>query len=113
MKKKPIYKVKIKWHYAILCGLCSILDGLSMILTLGHWSTNLTLRASILGARKSWCSITPIEEPKDRFSRFAGTSLFPDKKPIDYVGKVDRFHIDGDGDPLDDFGTGLGGQPIT
>lgn len=22
------------------------------------------------------------------------------------------YHIDGDGDPLDDFGTGLGGQPL-
>ena len=33
-------------------------------------------------------------------------------KPIDYVGKVNRYHIDGDGDSLDDFGTGLGGQPL-
>ena len=109
---KTICKVKIKWYYAILCGLCSIIDGLSMILTLGHYGTNLTLRMSIIGTQKSWCVVIPNPEPKDRFSRFAGTSLFPDKQPIDYVGKVDRFCMDGDGDPLDDFGTGLGGQPL-
>ena len=93
--KNPIYKVKIKWYYAILCGFCSILDGLSMILTLGHWSTDLQLRVSILGARKSWCVVIPPVIP-----------------PIDYISKTDRFYIDGDGDPFDDFGTGLGGQPL-
>lgn len=113
MKKKPIYKVKIKWYYAILCGFCSIVDGLIMVISLGHLSTNLQLRASILGAKKSWCSVTPIEEPKDRFAELRGTSLFPDKQPIDYVGKVNRFQIDGDGGMYDDFGSGLGGQPIT
>jgi hypothetical protein len=109
---KIIYKVKIKWYYAILSGLCSIIDGLSMILTLGHYSTDLTLRMSIICARKSWYVVIPNPEPKNRFSRFAGTSLFPDKQPIDYAGKVDRFCMDGDGDSLDDFGTGLGGQPL-
>ena len=96
---KMITKVKIKWYYAILCGFCSILDGLSMILTLGHWGTDLTLRASILGARKSWCVVIPPVIP-------------PVKPPIDYVDKFNRFQMDGDGDPLDDFGTGLGGQPM-
>ena len=62
MKKKPIYKVKIKWYYAILCGFSGIIDGLTMILTLGHWSTDLQLRMAIVGAKKSWCSVTPIEE---------------------------------------------------
>ena len=52
---------------------------------------------AILGARKSWCSVTPIEEE-------------PIKPPIDYIDKTDRYYIDGDGDPLDDFGTGLGGS---
>lgn len=111
MKKKPIYKVKIKWYYAILCGFCAILDGLTMILTLGHWSTDLQLRIALVGARKSWCVVTPIEDDPENFAALRGTALFPDRKPIDYIGKVDRFHVDGDGGMYDDFGTGLGGQP--
>ena len=99
MKKNPIYIVRIKWYYAILCGLTAILDGLVMILSLGHLSTDLQLRVAFLGARKSMCTVTPIEE-------------LPAKPPIDYIGKTDRYQIDGDGDPLDDFGTGLGGQPL-
>ncbi|MFA5207451.1 MAG: hypothetical protein WC428_02225 [Candidatus Paceibacterota bacterium] len=35
------------------------------------------------------------------------------KSPIDYVSKTDRFCMDGDGNPLDDYGTGLGGHPLT
>ena len=96
---KAISKVKMIWYYAILCGLSQILDGFSIIITLGYWSTNLSLRVAILGARKSWCVITPIEEPST-------------KKPIDYIDKFNRFHIDGDGDSLDDYGTGLGGKPL-
>ncbi len=96
---KTLNKVKMIWYYAILCGLSQILDGLSIIITLGHWSTNLSLKVAIIGARKSWCVVTPIEEE-------------PTKKPIDYVGKIDRYRMDGDGDPLDDYGTGLGGQPL-
>ena len=69
-----------------------------MVLTLGHWSTDLQFRMAIVGAIKSWCAVTPIEEP-------------PVKPPIDYVGKTDRYHVDGDGGMYDDFGTGLGGQP--
>ena len=31
----------------------------------------------------------------------------PEKKPIDYIEKYDRFQVDGDGGAFDDFGTGL------
>lgn len=34
------------------------------------------------------------------------------RPPIDYVPKHDRFQMDGNGDALDDYGTGLGGQPL-
>lgn len=64
MKKNPIYKVRIKWYYAILCGLTAILDGLVMILSLGHLSTDLQLRIALMGARKSWCTVTPIKEKR-------------------------------------------------
>ena len=101
-KKNPIYVVRIKWYYALLCGFSSILDGIVMIVTLGHLGTDLQLRVSLLGARKSWCVVTPVESPV----------IPPVIPPIDYIGKTDRYHIDGDGDPLDDFGTGLGGMPM-
>jgi hypothetical protein len=96
---KAIYRVRMKWYYALLCGFSQILDGLSLIITLGHWSTDLSLKVALLGARKSLCVVTPVEEA-------------PTKKPIEYVDRYNRFHIDGDGDPLDDYGTGLGGQSM-
>ena len=76
---KTISRVKRKWFYAILLGFCNILDGLSMILTLGHWSTNLSLKMALIGAVNAWCTLVEVE-PKDRFSRFAGTSVFPKRK---------------------------------
>ena len=54
---KTISRVKIKWFYAILLGFCNILDGLSMILTLGHWSTNLSLKMALIGAVNAWCTL--------------------------------------------------------
>lgn len=95
---KAINRVRMKWYYAILCGFSQILDGLSLIITLGHWSTNLSLTVAFLGARKSWCTVTPVEAPL--------------KPPIDFIDRYNRFHMDGDGDPLDDYGTGLGGDSM-
>ena len=106
--KNPIYKVQIKWYYAILCGFCSILDGIVMLLSFGNLCSDLQLRAAILGAKKSWCNVTPKEE-----QRYQEASIKVPKASIDYVDNFDRFQIDGDGDIFDDYGTGLSGYPET
>ena len=51
--KAKIYRNSQCWYWGILIGICDILKGLLMILTLGHYSTNLTLICTTKGAHAS------------------------------------------------------------
>lgn len=44
--------VKFKWWYCLVVGLATIIDGLTMTLTLGWFATGLSLRFSMWGAMK-------------------------------------------------------------
>jgi hypothetical protein len=45
-------KTKFKWYYCIVLGLANIIDGLTMILSLGYFSTSLSLKYSLWGASR-------------------------------------------------------------
>jgi hypothetical protein len=49
-QKYPI--VKFKWWYCLILGLANIIDGLTMMLTLGWFATGLALKFSLFGASK-------------------------------------------------------------
>lgn len=52
MKNKyPI--CKFKWWYCIVIGLCNIVDGITMIFTLGYFATGLSLKYALYGACKN------------------------------------------------------------
>mgnify|MGYP007100081499 CR=1 FL=1 len=53
MSKKTYPTVKFKWWYCVVVGLATIIDGLTMTLTLGWLATSLALRYSIYGASKN------------------------------------------------------------
>lgn len=48
MKKQ----IKFKWWYCIIYGLASIIDGLTIIFTLGYFTTSLALKVTLYGATK-------------------------------------------------------------
>lgn len=43
---------KFKWWYCILVGMASIIDGLTMIFTLGWFTTNLQMKVCLYGVTK-------------------------------------------------------------
>lgn len=45
-------KVKFKWWYCLILGIATIIDGLTMFLSLGFISTGLALKISLFGASK-------------------------------------------------------------
>ena len=45
-------RIKFKWWYCIIVGFATIIDGLTMILTLGSFATSLALKFSLWGANK-------------------------------------------------------------
>ena len=47
-----IRKVKFKWWYCIIFGLAAIIDGLTMVLTLGYFATGFSLKIAFYGASK-------------------------------------------------------------
>lgn len=50
MKKYPI--AKFKWWYCLIMGFVTIIDGLTMTLTLGWFATGLALKFALYGASK-------------------------------------------------------------
>ncbi len=49
--KAKIRRIGQDWHWGFLQGISHILDGLVLILTLGHYSMNLTLISAVKGAK--------------------------------------------------------------
>lgn len=45
-------KTKFKWYYCVVLGLANIIDGLTMTLTLGYFTTNLSLKYALWGASR-------------------------------------------------------------
>ena len=52
MKNKKKNKIKFKLWYSIIIGFANIIDGLSMILSLGYYVPALYLKLSLWGATK-------------------------------------------------------------
>jgi hypothetical protein len=46
-------KAKFKWWYCIIVGIATIIDGLTMTLTLGWFATGLAMKYSLWGASKN------------------------------------------------------------
>lgn len=46
-------KIKFKRWYCFILGIATIIDGLTMTLTVGYLATNLSMRISIYGASKN------------------------------------------------------------
>ena len=51
MIKLGIHRIGQNWWWGFLQGLSHLLDGLVLILTLGHYSMNLTLICAVKGAK--------------------------------------------------------------
>lgn len=45
-------KRKFKWYYCVVLGFATIIDGLTMTLTLGYFTTNLSLKYALYGASR-------------------------------------------------------------
>lgn len=50
-KKYPI--CKFKWWYCVIHGIATIIDGLTMIFTLGYFATGLGLKVAMYAATKN------------------------------------------------------------
>lgn len=51
-KQKKFPVVKFKWWWCIIMGLVTIIDVLTMLLTLGWFATGLSLKLALYGAQK-------------------------------------------------------------
>ncbi len=45
-------KVKFKWWYCVIFGLATIIDGITMVFTLGWLPTSLAMKTALYGAQK-------------------------------------------------------------
>ena len=52
VNRKKYPKIKFKWWYCIIIGILSIIDGITIILTIGYFPTSFTLKYSLYGATK-------------------------------------------------------------
>ena len=48
-----IRNIKFKWWYCLIMGIVTIIDGLTMLFTLGWFTTSLALKFSLYGAAKN------------------------------------------------------------
>ena len=46
-------KVKFKWWYCVIYGIITIIDGLTMLMTLGYFATSLQLTFALYAATKN------------------------------------------------------------
>jgi len=46
-------KTMFKWWYCVIVGLATIIDGLTMTLTLGWFTTSLAMKYSLWGASRN------------------------------------------------------------
>ncbi len=44
---------KFKWWYCIIMGIVTIIDGLTMVVTLGYFPTKLQMKCALYGASKN------------------------------------------------------------
>lgn len=53
IKKQDYPMVKFKWWYCVIIGFATIIDGLTMMLTFGWFTTNLALKYSLHAAKNN------------------------------------------------------------